>query len=130
MTINRTTKSRWFFTLLQLTAISLSLVVIFAIAYWSLDVLGWGGLEEENGERVSDFLTFLYFSVETFFRIGYGTQTPIGLSWVIVTLEAMSNFLLEVVFIANFATLGLYRLISSRDRTWLEGILNRLPLSS
>lgn len=125
MAIDRTAKSRWLFTLLQLTIISFSLILIFAIAYWSLNALKWGGLQAQNGEHAAGFLTFLYFSVETFFRIGYGTQTPVGLAWAIVTLEAMSHFLIEVVFIAHMATLGLHRLISLSDRTRLENSLNR-----
>jgi hypothetical protein len=125
MTTDRTTKSSWLFTLVQLTIVSLSVVLIFALAYWSLDALDLGGLQERNGERVAGFLPFLYFSVETFFRIGYGIQTPVGLAWAIVTLEAMSHFLIEVVFIAHMATLGLHRLISLSDRTRLENTLNR-----
>jgi hypothetical protein len=81
MTTDRTTKSRWLFALWQLTIVSLSLVVIFALADWSLDALDLGGLQQRNGERVAGFLPFLYFSVETFFRIGCGIQTPVGLAW-------------------------------------------------
>jgi hypothetical protein len=33
ITLDRTTQFRWFFALLQLTVISLSLIFIFAIAY-------------------------------------------------------------------------------------------------
>ncbi|MEG4291670.1 hypothetical protein Q5692_06750 [Microcoleus sp. C2C3] len=105
--------------------VSLSLVVIFALADWSLDALDLGGLQQRNGERVAGFLPFLYFSVETFFRIGCGIQTPVGLAWAIVTLESMSHFLIEVVFIAHMATLGLHRFMSLSDRTRLENTLNR-----
>ncbi|MEG4961871.1 MULTISPECIES: hypothetical protein [unclassified Microcoleus] len=63
---------------MQLTIVSLSVVLIFALAYCSLDALDLEGLQERNGERVAGFLPFLYFSVETFFRIGYGIQTPVG----------------------------------------------------
>jgi hypothetical protein len=87
--------------------------------------LGWGELQNRYGEHVVDFLPFLYFSVETFFRIGYGTQTPVGLAWAIVAMEAMSHFLLEVVFIAHMAILGLHKFISVGDLTRFEDILNR-----
>ena len=100
-------------------------MLVFAVAYWSLDALKWGGLQGRNGERTADFLSFLAFSVETFFRIGYGTQTPVGVAWVIVTLEAMSHFLVEVIFMAHMATLGLHQLLSLSDRTRLENTLNR-----
>jgi len=53
-------------------------VLIFALAYWSLDALDLGGVPEQKGEGVAGFLPLLYFSVETFFRIGYGIQTPVG----------------------------------------------------
>ncbi|MEG4572369.1 hypothetical protein QUA56_06680 [Microcoleus sp. N3A4] len=52
MTTDRTAKSRWLFALWQLTIVSLSLVLIFALAYWSLDALEWGGLQERNGKPV------------------------------------------------------------------------------
>jgi len=108
-----------------LTIVSLSLVLIFALAYWSLDALDLGGLQQRNGEGVAGFLPLLYFSAETFFRIGCGIQTPVGLAWAIVTLESMSHFLIEVVFIAHMATLGLHRFMSLSDRTRLENTLNR-----
>lgn len=125
MSLDRTTKSRRLSTLLQLTVISFVLVFIFAIAYWSLASLGLGGLQNRNGEHVVEFLPCLYFSVETFFRIGYGAQIPVGLAWAVVALEAMAHFLLEVVFIAHMAILGLHKLVSLSDRSRLEDILHR-----
>jgi hypothetical protein len=122
MTI-RATKSRWFSALLQLMLISLGLILLFALVFWGMDLLNWGILQDRSGQRAAGFLPFLYFSVETFFRIGYGTQTPVGAMWAIVTLEALSHFLIEVVFIAHLVTYGLNRLISLGDRTRLENSL-------
>lgn len=125
MVIDRTTKSRWRLKILQLTLISLGLIVLFAAAYWAMDALSWGTLQDQNGERAAGFLPFLYFSAETFFRIGYGTQIPVGAMWGIVTLEALTHFVVEIVFIAHLATLGLNRLIAISEHTRLENTLHR-----
>ncbi|WP_322506329.1 hypothetical protein [Chroococcidiopsis cubana] len=70
-------------------------------------------------------MPFLYFSIETFFRIGYGTQVPLRAMWLAVTLEALSHFVVEILFVAHFATLGLNKLVSLSNRTRLENLLNR-----
>lgn len=124
MAINDTIKPRRVSAILQLVLLSLGLIVLFAIAYWAMDKLNWGTLQRE-AQRAVGFLPFLYFSIETFFRIGYGTQAPSGGMWVAVTLEALSHFIIEILFIAHFATLGLSKLISLSDRTRLENLLHR-----
>jgi hypothetical protein len=125
MTIDRTSKSRWVLSLLQLVLLSLMLVVLFAVIYWGIDALSWGTLQNQSGERAAGFLPFLFFSIETFFRIGYGSQVPVGATWLVVTLEALSQLIVEVIFIAHLATLGLNKLVMLSDRTRLENSLNR-----
>lgn len=125
MTIDRTVKSHWGLALLQLALLSLLLVVLFAVVYWGVDALNWGRLEHQNGDRAIGFLPFLFFSVETFFRIGYGNQSPVGAVWLIITLEALSHLLIEVVFIAHLVILGLSKLTGLSDRTRLENTLKR-----
>lgn len=125
MTINRTLKSRWGLAILQLALLCLALVVLFAVVYWGIDALNWGTLQNRSGERVVGFPSFLFFSVETFFRIGYGSQIPVGTTWLVVTLEALSHLIVEVVFIAHLAILGLNKIVMLSDRTRLENSLNR-----
>ncbi len=125
MALAHTPKSRWVLSLLHLALLSLALVVLFAVVYWEVDALRWGTLQNQNGERAAGFLPFLFFSVETFFRIGYGSQIPSGVTWLVVTLEALSHLMIEVAFIAHLATLGLSKLILLSNRTQLENNLNR-----
>lgn len=125
MALNDTIKSRWGSTILQLVLLSFGLIILFALVYWGMDGLNWGILQDREGKRAVKFLPFLYFSIETFFRIGYGTQVPLGAMWIGVTLEALSHFVIEILFVAHFATLGLNELVSSSNRTRLENLLNR-----
>lgn len=125
MTIDLTFKSRWISALLQLVLLSLALVVLFAIAYWGVNALNWGWLQNQNGERAEGVLPFLFFSVETFFRIGYGNQAPMGATWLVITLEALSHLMIEVIFIAHLTISALNKLILLDDRTRLENSLNR-----
>jgi len=46
----------------------------------------------------------------------------------VVTLEALSHFVVEVLFISYFATLSLDKLVLLSDRTRLESLLNRSKL--
>jgi hypothetical protein len=74
---------------------------------------------QETGE--ADFLSLLYFSMGTFFRIGYGDQVPTGWNCLLVGLEALSSFLLELIFLAQVVTSTLERFILRRLREELEG---------
>lgn len=62
-------------------------------------------LQDQAANRAVEFLPFL-------FGIGYGTQVPLGAMWIAVTLEALSHFVIEVLLIAHFATLGLDKLVA------------------
>jgi hypothetical protein len=115
---------RWHFYLPQLLLICLGIIFFFAVCYWSIDTINWGWLLNRNGDREKEFLAMLYFSMGTFFRIGYGDQVPIGLSRWIVGLEAFSNYLIEVIFIARLVTSILGKFISFSIRERLEALLN------
>ncbi|WP_106544342.1 ion channel [Chroococcidiopsis sp. CCALA 051] len=125
MAIDDPIESRWGSAVLQLVLLSFGLTILFALVYWGIDGLNWGLLQDREGKRAVRFLPFLYFSIETFFRIGYGTQVPLGAMWIAVTLEALSHFVVEILFIAHFATLSLNKLVSLSNRTRLENLLNR-----
>lgn len=125
MAIDDPIESRWGSAVLQLVLLSFGLTILFALVYWGIDGLNWGLLQDREGKRAVRFLPFLDFSIETFFRIGYGTQVPLGAMWIAVTLEALSHFVVEILFIAHFATLSLNKLVSLSNRTRLENLLNR-----
>lgn len=125
MAIDDTIESRWGSAVLQLVLLSFGLTILFALVYWGIDGLNWGLLQDREGKRAVRFLPFLDFSIETFFRIGYGTQVPLGAMWIAVTLEALSHFVVEILFVAHFATLSLNKLVSLSNRTRLENLLNR-----
>lgn len=125
MAIDDPIESRWGSAVLQLVLLSFGLTILFALVYWGIDGLNWGLLQDREGKRAVRFLPFLDFSIETFFRIGYGTQVPLGAMWIAVTLEALSHFVVEILFVAHFATLSLNKLVSLSNRTRLENLLNR-----
>jgi hypothetical protein len=125
MVINQTIKFRWCLAILQLVVLSLGLIFLFAIIYWGMSSLNWGILQGQAGNRAVGFLPFLYFSAETFFCIGYGTQIPFGAMWVVVTLEALSHFIIEILFIAHFTILSLGKLVPLNDRDRLENLMHR-----
>ena len=125
MAIDDPIESRWGSAVLQLVLLSFGLMILFALVYWGIDGLNWGLLQDREGKRAVRFFPFLYFRIETFFRIGYGTQVPLGAMWIAVTLEALSHFVVEILFVAHFATLSLNKLVSLSNRTRLENLLNR-----
>lgn len=116
---------RWHIYLPQLLLICLGIIVFFAVCYWSIDILNWGWLLNRKGDREKEFLGMLYFSMGTFFRIGYGDQVPFGLNRWLVGLEAFSNYFVEVIFIARLIMNVLGKFISFSIRERLENLLTR-----
>lgn len=94
--------------------------MLFALLYMGIDRLSWGMVLTRQETREVDFLSLLYFSMGTFFRIGYGDQVPTGWSCLLVGLEALSSYLLELIFLAQVVTATLERFISQRLREKLE----------
>lgn len=125
MTLNRISVFSWQRPLAQVTLLSLGLIVIFALIYWGLDQADWGMIVDRSSHRQSDFLSFLYFSIGTFFRIGYGDQVPIGAAMWVVGLEALSHFLVQIAFIAHMVISTLDQVIWMLRRERLEDLLNQ-----
>lgn len=111
--------------LLQIAFISLGVIVFFAFLYWGVDSLNWGWVLDREGSRESSFFSFLYFSMGTFFRIGYGDQAPVDLFRWIAGLEAMSNFAIEIIIITELVKTALEKAISLGTRERLESLLSR-----
>jgi hypothetical protein len=105
-----------------LTLISLGLIVLFALLYMGVNQMDTGMVLTRQETRETDFLSLLYFSMGTFFRIGYGDQVPTGWNCLLVGVEALSSFLLELIFIAQVVTTASERFISQRLREDLEDL--------
>ncbi len=115
---------RWRIYLPLLLLICIEIIIFFAVVYWSIDSFNLGWLINREGHQEKEFWGMLYFSMGTFFRIGYGDQVPVGLSRWIVGLEAFSNYLIEVMFIARIVTSILGKFITFSIRERLEALLN------
>jgi hypothetical protein len=118
-------KIRWHVYLPQLVLICCAIIVFFTVCYWSINALNWGWILNRESQRENDFLGMLYFSMGTFFRIGYGDQVPVGLSRWFAGLEALSNYLVEVLFISRLIINMLEKFISFSIRQRLENIFHR-----
>jgi hypothetical protein len=88
------------------------------------DTLNWGQILNRQGHQETQFVDFLYFSIGTFFRIGYGDQIPIGVNRWIAGIEAFSNYAIEIVFMARLVTNFLSKFVMSSIRDRLEILLN------
>ena len=70
----------------------LGLVVFFAFWYWIADTCNWGQILNREGQWETQLSEFIYFSIGTFSRIGYGDQIPVGANRWIAGIEAFSNY--------------------------------------
>lgn len=122
--MNYNWKIRWHIYLSQLLFVCLGLVVFFAFGYWIADTKNWGQILNREGHRENQFFEFLYFSIGTFFRIGYGDQIPVGANRWLAGIEAFSNYAIEIVFMARLVTNFLGKFVMSNIRTRLESLLN------
>lgn len=120
--MKRITLFSWFNYAAVLTLISLGLVALFTLLYMGVDQLGWGMVVTRQETREINFLALLYFSMGTYFRIGYGDQISTGLNCLLVGLEAMSSYLLGLIFLAQVTTAASERFLLRRLREELEGI--------
>lgn len=120
--MNRLTIRRWCNYAAAIASICLGIIVVFALLYMGIDQLSWGMVLTRQETREADFLSLLYFSMGTFFRIGYGDQIPVGWNCLLVGLEALSSYLLELIFLAQVVTATLERFISWQLKEELENI--------
>jgi hypothetical protein len=112
--------NRWIYYTGILSLFSIGLIILFALQYWAIDQLGWGTIETDKGIRETSFLKLLYFSMGTFFRIGYGDQIPTGWNYLIVGLEALSSYILGLLFLAQVMISATERILLRQFRTDLE----------
>lgn len=116
---------RWQTYLAQLSLVCTGVIILFAACYWSADILNWGWLLDQEGHRETHFLDFLYFSIGTFFRIGYADQVPVGSIRWLLGFEAFSNYLIEILFVAQLVTSLMDSFVSFRVRERLDALLAR-----
>lgn len=122
--MNYNWKIRWHIYLSQLLSACLELVVFFAFWYWMADTCNWGQILNREGHQETQFAEFLYFSIGTFFRIGYGDQIPVGVNRWLAGIEAFSNYAIEITFMARLVTNFLSEFVMSSIRDRLETLLN------
>lgn len=122
--MNYNWKIRWHIYLSQLLLVCLGLVVFFAFWYRLADFLNLGQILNREGLLETQLSEFLYFSMGTFFRIGYGDQIPVGINRWLAGLEAFSNYAIEIVFMARLLTNFLSKFVMSSIRDRLETLLN------
>lgn len=122
--MNHDWRIRWHIYLSQLLFACLGLVLFFAFWYWIADTRNWGQILNLEARRETQFVEFLYFSIGTFFRIGYGDQIPVGVNRWIAGIEAFSNYVIEIVFMARLVTNFLSKFVMSNIKTRLETLFN------
>jgi hypothetical protein len=66
-------------------------VWIYALTYWVMTYFGLGGLA---GEHEDVFLTYLYFSAETYSSLGLGDVFPLKGLHMLVAVEALNGLVL------------------------------------
>jgi hypothetical protein len=82
-----------------------------------------GQILNREGHRENQLSEFLYFSVGTFFRIGYDDQIPVGINRWIAGIEAFSNYAFEIIFMARLVTNFLSKFVMSSLLNRLETLL-------
>lgn len=73
--------------------------IIFLSAFFYI----WGYLLKDGIIFKPHFLEALYFSVITFTTVGYGDFTPVGLTRVVVTIEALSGIFFIPLFMIGLS---------------------------
>jgi hypothetical protein len=63
----------------------------------------YGSLLRHSGLFKPNFFQGLYFSVITFFTVGYGDMTPVGFCKLIAMLEAFSGVLIMSLFVVGLS---------------------------
>ncbi len=86
-------------------------VVLFAIAYWLIDLSGTGSLVGISAPDASDYF---YFSIVSYTTLGIGDIAPQGAMRLVAGIEALTGLLL-IAWSASFTYLMMERLWSSSD---------------
>lgn len=82
-----------------------TIMIGFGVIYLLLEMKGILVIVESNQSIGLDFfsrlVTFIYFSGVTLFSVGYGDIAPIGISRVVVVLEALIGYAIPAAFVAR-----------------------------
>lgn len=86
-------------------------VLVFAIFYWSFDLLRYSSNAEYMDARVTSIFHCLYFSVITQTTTGYGDITPVGYGRLVAGIQVLYG----TIYLAVFIGLYLLRYIWTPD---------------
>lgn len=81
-------------------------MVLFAVAYYTMDRYSAGAIDATTGGRT--FIEFMYFSAETYTSLGLGDIFPLGMMRLIVGIESITGLVL-IGWTASFTYLEMRR---------------------
>ena len=84
-------------------------VILFAIAFWLMEMAGTGSLDGIHNSTAADYF---YFSIVSYTTLGIGDITPQGSMRLVAGVEALTGLLL-IAWSASFTYLTMERLWSS-----------------
>ena len=88
-------------------------IAIYGVALFVLvNFVGSGGVAGATGDT---FLTYWYFSAETYTSLGFGDLTPVGPIRLLAGIEALNGLLL-IAWSASFTYLSMERFWSTEPR--------------
>lgn len=71
---------------------------LFAVAYWFMELEGWGGFE---GNYAGTLMDCVYFSFTTFTTLGFGDVSPLGNIRYLAGIESLTGLVL-ITWSASF----------------------------
>jgi hypothetical protein len=81
-------------------------ILVFATALWLLVM--WPGFGKLEGQHVSGFFDYVYFSAVTYSTVGFGETWPVGPIRLLCAVEALSGLVL-ITWSASFTYLEMQR---------------------
>lgn len=81
-------------------------VLFYALAFWGIHRLGWGGI---GGSVEGNFGDYLYFSASSYSTLGFGDIAPTGALRLVAAIEALNGLFL-VAWSTSFTYLAMERL--------------------
>lgn len=87
-------------------------IILFAIAYWLIEISGYGSLVGVSQPTAADYF---YFSIVSYTTLGIGDLAPEGAMRLLAGIEALTGLLL-IAWSASFTYLMMERLWSSAEK--------------
>ena len=92
--------------ILSMFLLHMAEIVIFAVALWGL--VQWPATGRLDGQEVSGFFDYAYFSAVTFSTVGFGEVWPLGPIRLLCAIEALAGFVL-ITWSASFTYLEMQK---------------------